>query len=68
MTPEKPFAEPWQAEAFALAVALIESGRIAPADWAAAVGAARAAHAGDDGADGYWRDWLTALERFADRL
>lgn len=65
MTPERPFTAPWQAEAFAMAVALVESGRITPAAWAAALGMARAAHAPDDGADGYWQDWLAALERLA---
>jgi nitrile hydratase accessory protein len=64
MTAEKPFTAPWQAEAFAMAVALVEGGRVTPAAWAAALGAARAAHGPDDGADGYWQDWLVALEQF----
>lgn len=58
MTPEKPFTAPWQAEAFAMAVALVESGRIAPAAWTAALGTAR----GTKGAETYWEDWLAALE------
>jgi nitrile hydratase accessory protein len=67
VTPERPFQAPWQAEAFAMAVALIEAGRITPAEWAAALGAARAGHAPDDGADGYWRDWLATLESLSAR-
>jgi nitrile hydratase accessory protein len=34
------FAEPWQAEAYAMAQTLMESGGIAASDWAAAFGAA----------------------------
>ncbi len=34
------FAEPWQAEAYAMVQVLIETGRIAPARWAEAFGAA----------------------------
>lgn len=36
----KEFAAPWQAEAYSIAQALIEAGRIAPADWSATFGAA----------------------------
>lgn len=68
MSPEKPFTAPWQAEAFALAVALVEAGRITPTAWAEALGTARAAHGPDDGAEAYWADWLAALERLGARL
>jgi nitrile hydratase accessory protein len=68
MNPDQPFTAPWQAEAFAMVAALLESGRLAPADWATALGAARASHAPDDGADAYWADWLSALEQLAPSL
>lgn len=55
------FAEPWQAKAFALTVALNEVGAIAWTDWAAALGT-EIARDGDD----YWRAWLRALERLLD--
>lgn len=64
--PDAPFAEPWQAEVFALAMALVEAGRIAPSDWTAALAAEiRRAPAGpdEDAGDAYWRQWLAALDR-----
>lgn len=60
------FAEPWHAQAFAMAVALNERGLLAWNDWAEALGAElrRAESTGDaDGEDGYYRAWLSALER-----
>lgn len=60
--PEQPFAAPWQAQAFALAVALNEAGWLDWGDWSRAFGAARASE-GD-----YFTDWLETLERIlADR-
>ena len=60
------FAEPWQAQAFALAVDLSRSGRFAWPEWAGTLGAvlAEAAERGepDDGSR-YWQHWLVALER-----
>ena len=60
------FAEPWQAQAFALAVELSAAGHFTWAEWAAALGAelAGAAAAGtpDDGSR-YYHHWLAALER-----
>jgi nitrile hydratase accessory protein len=60
------FAEPWQAQAFALAVKLSEAGHFAWAEWAAALGAELAAAAArgepDDGSR-YYEHWLAALER-----
>ena len=35
------FAEPWQAQAFALALALLDQGLVSPAEWAAALGRER---------------------------
>ncbi len=53
------FAEPWEAEAFALAVALQDRGVFTAAEWADALGAeiARAPE------QSYYRQWLAALER-----
>lgn len=60
------FREPWEAQAFALAVELSEAGHFTWAEWAAALGAeieaARAAGDPDLG-DTYYRHWLAALER-----
>jgi nitrile hydratase accessory protein len=58
--PEDPaFAEPWEAEAFALAVALHERGLFTWPEWSAALGEEirRAPEAS------YYRQWLAALER-----
>jgi nitrile hydratase accessory protein len=56
------FAEPWEAEAFALAVALQERGVWSAAEWAEALGAeiSRSPDAP------YYRQWLAALERLVD--
>jgi nitrile hydratase accessory protein len=60
------FSEPWEARAFALAVALHDGGLFAWSEWAAALGEEieRAQGSGDRGTgDGYYRHWLAALER-----
>jgi nitrile hydratase accessory protein len=60
------FAEPWEAQAFALAVALHERGVFTWPEWAAALAdeIARAQAAGDaDTGETYYRHWLAALER-----
>lgn len=60
------FAEPWQAQAFALAVKLSEQGHFTWKEWAAALadelGAAAARGEPDDGSH-YYEHWLAALER-----
>jgi nitrile hydratase accessory protein len=60
------FAEPWQAQAFALAVKLSELGYFTWKEWAAALSEAlkSAAHRGepDDGSR-YYECWLAALEQ-----
>jgi nitrile hydratase accessory protein len=62
------FAEPWQAQAFALAVKLSEAGHFTWKEWAAALAdeLRRAADRGepDDGSR-YYEHWLAALERLA---
>jgi nitrile hydratase accessory protein len=64
------FRAPWEAEAFALTLALHERGAFTWAEWAAMLAAvieeAKAAGHPDLG-DDYYRHWLTALERIATR-
>jgi nitrile hydratase accessory protein len=60
------FREPWEAQAFAMALALHERGLFTWPEWAATLGAEikRAAAAGDpDTGETYYRHWLNALER-----
>jgi nitrile hydratase accessory protein len=60
------FAEPWQAQAFALAVKLSEQGHFTWNEWAAALAEELKAAANrgepDDGSR-YYQHWLAALER-----
>ena len=60
------FAEPWEAHAFALAVALHERGLFTWQEWAETLAGEirRAREAGDaDTGETYYRHWLAALER-----
>jgi nitrile hydratase accessory protein len=60
------FREPWEAQAFAMAVALRERGLIDWKEWAQTLGdeITRAQSAGDpDTGETYYRHWLAALER-----
>jgi nitrile hydratase accessory protein len=61
--PDAPvFAEPWQAQAFALTVALHERGLFTWSEWAAELSRQVARPgAAQDGSD-YYQHWLTALE------
>jgi nitrile hydratase accessory protein len=62
------FREPWEAHAFAMAVALHERGLFTWPEWAATLAEEirRAQAAGDpDTGDTYYRHWLAALERLA---
>ncbi|MGP1355097.1 nitrile hydratase accessory protein [Roseicyclus sp.] len=56
-TPDAPFEEPWQAQLFALTVALNEAGRFTWSEWAEVFGprvqGAPASH--------YWEVWSEAL-------
>ncbi|MDX2268174.1 MAG: nitrile hydratase accessory protein [Bryobacter sp.] len=60
-TPEKPFSEPWQAYAFALAVQLSQQGHFTWAEWAASL-AEELAKEQDDGSR-YYEIWLRNLEK-----
>ena len=60
------FREPWEAQAFSMAVALHQRGLFTWPEWAAALGheIKRAQAAGDpDTGETYYRHWLAALER-----
>jgi nitrile hydratase accessory protein len=56
--PEAPFDEPWQAQAFALTLALHARGAFAWSEWANALAEAIAARPDAP----YYEAWLTALE------
>jgi nitrile hydratase accessory protein len=62
------FAEPWEAQAFALAVKLSESGHFTWPEWTAALAdeltAAKQQGDADDGRR-YYHYWLAALERLS---
>jgi nitrile hydratase accessory protein len=60
------FGEPWQAQAFAMTLALHERGLFTWAEWAAALAAEikRAQSEGDpDTGETYYSHWLAALEK-----
>jgi nitrile hydratase accessory protein len=60
------FREPWEAQAFALAVSLNERGLFTWTEWAATLGdeIKKAQAAGDpDTGETYYRHWLATLER-----
>ena len=67
MNEEEPvFREPWEAQAFALTVALHERGAFSWAEWSAALAEeiSTAQRAGDpDTGESYYHHWLAALER-----
>jgi nitrile hydratase accessory protein len=63
---EPVFRAPWEAEAFAVALALKERGLFTWAEWAATLGEEikKAQAAGDpDTGETYYHHWLAALER-----
>ena len=60
------FREPWEAQAFAMALALHAAGLFAWSEWAVILGAEirKAQATGDpDTGETYYRHWLAALER-----
>lgn len=62
---EPVFQEPWEAQAFALTVALHRAGKFTWAEWASALGAElKAAGPQQDGTD-YYRHWMSALEKIS---
>jgi len=58
------FAEPWQAQAFALAVRLHAEGAFTWSEWAEALSEALAGDPEDDGSR-YYHHWVEALERLS---
>jgi nitrile hydratase accessory protein len=59
------FAEPWQAQAFALAVQLNAQGMFSWAEWAGALSQELAREPTDDGSR-YYDHWVAALEALSD--
>lgn len=57
------FAEPWEAQAFGLVVALHARGVFTWSEWAATLAAELARDGADEGGADYYRHWLAALER-----
>jgi nitrile hydratase accessory protein len=57
------FREPWEAQAFAMAVSLRERGLFTWGEWAATLGAQIKSAAGPDDGSNYYHHWLAALER-----
>ncbi|MDQ7249681.1 nitrile hydratase accessory protein [Dongia sedimenti] len=60
------FREPWEAQAFAMAVALHERGAFTWTEWAAALAVeikAAQAEGDPDTGETYYRHWLAALEK-----
>ena len=55
------FSEPWEAQAFALALALHEAGLFSWSEWTAAL-RAPAGSGSLEGEGAYYRNWLAALE------
>ena len=60
------FAEPWQAQAFALTLTLHERGAFAWTDWAEALSTELARDPSDDGSR-YYEHWVAALEHIVQR-
>lgn len=56
------FAEPWEAQAFAMAVKLNEAGVFGWGEWAEALGAELKAHPQRP----YYESWLAALEKLVE--
>ena len=56
------FAEPWQAQAFALALQLHEQGAFTWTEWAAALSERLKAAGPEDDGSRYYEHWLAALE------
>ncbi len=64
MKPSDPvFNEPWEAQAFAMAVKLNEGGVFTWTEWAEMLGAEIAAHPDEH----YYENWLAALEKLVEK-
>ncbi len=60
------FAEPWQAQAFAMTVKLHEEGVFSWPEWTEALSAQISAAGEDDTGARYYEHWLTALEKLVE--
>ena len=60
------FAEPWQAQAFAMTVKLHEKGAFSWPEWAEALSGELKAAGEQDPAENYYLHWLSALEKLLD--
>lgn len=63
---EPVFAEPWQAQAFAMTVKLNEQGLFTWSEWAETFGAMIQAAGPDDTEANYYDHWLAALEKIVE--
>ncbi len=61
------FAEPWQAQAFAMTVKLHEKGAFTWPEWADALSGELKAAGSHDSVDNYYLHWLRALEKLLDQ-
>jgi nitrile hydratase accessory protein len=62
--PEAPvFREPWEAQAFALVVALCDRGAFTWAEWTGKLSQIIGAAESDGDGSAYYEQWLTALEQ-----
>jgi nitrile hydratase accessory protein len=61
------FAEPWQAQAFAMTVKLHEKGAFTWPEWAKALSGELKAAGEHDSVDNYYLHWLSALEKLLDQ-
>ncbi|OUS08741.1 nitrile hydratase accessory protein [Rhodobacterales bacterium 52_120_T64] len=61
------FAEPWQAQAFAMTLKLHEKGAFTWPEWADALGGELKAAGEHDSVDNYYLHWLRALEKLLDQ-
>lgn len=59
------FAEPWQAQAFAMTVALFDAGRFTWAEWAEVLSAQLQQAGANQNGDDYYHHWMSALERMS---
>lgn len=64
---EPVFAEPWQAQAFAMTVKLHEQGLFTWVEWAEALSKEIALAGPDDAAENYYNRWLAALEKITEQ-
>lgn len=59
------FREPWEAQAFAMAVGLHQQGVFTWTEWAQTLGGEIADAGSDDSAEHYYIHWMSALEKLS---